>query len=134
MFLFLSAQDINFMEVGLLEENGRLFSFQKIITPPENFLSNLSSFLYEQKVSWEIIKKIVVVSGPGSFTSTRLIVTIANAISFARKLPIVGITNSEKKNSEELIIEQGRDWAILNGVSFVSPVYDRPPNITIKKM
>lgn len=64
MFLFLSAQDINFMEVGLLEENGRLFSFQKIITPPENFLSNLSSFLYEQKVSWEIIKKIVVVSGP----------------------------------------------------------------------
>lgn len=132
MILFLSAQDISFLEVGLLEENGRLFSFQKIESTPENFLFNLSNFLNNLQFSFEKIKKIVVVVGPGSFTSTRMIVTIANALSFSRSLPIIGVKNSDRKNGEELISLFGQDWSSEEAKNFTCPFYDRPPNITIK--
>jgi len=132
MILFLLAQDINSLEVGLLEENGRLFSFQKFITTPEKFLFNVSGFLNEQKVAIEDLKKIVVVSGPGSFTSTRMIVTITNALAWAKNLPIVGVENSERKSGEELIALLTQDWLIKNSTNFISPFYDRPPNITLK--
>lgn len=132
MTLFLSAQDIKFLEVGLLEENGRLFSFQKIETTPEKFLFKLSEFLAAEGVSLEEIKKIIVVSGPGSFTSTRLTVTIANAWAFAKNLPILSVPNPERKSGEDLAAEQSKDWLLKNPKDFVVPIYDRPPFITLK--
>jgi len=132
MLLFLSAQDISCLEVGLLDSTGRLFSFQSIKTSPEKFLLTISEFLKENKTPLEALQKIVVVSGPGSFTSTRISVTIANALSFAKNIPVIGLENSLKKGGEELITEFGQGWIEQKTEGFVVPFYDRPPHITLK--
>ncbi|HBR80271.1 MAG: hypothetical protein UX09_C0030G0009 [Candidatus Uhrbacteria bacterium GW2011_GWE2_45_35] len=133
MLLFLSAQDINFLEVGLIDVQGQLLSFKKVEVPPEKYLATVSEFLDEQKISADDLTKIIVVSGPGSFTASRLTVTIANSLSFAKNLPIIGIENPDRQNGEALIKKKAQAWIDLSPNKFVSPVYDRPPNITVKK-
>jgi len=133
MILFLAAQDISRMEAGLLNSEGRLISFQNFSVPPERYLVTVNQFLIDNSVSLESLKKIVVVSGPGSFTSTRIIVTIANSLAFTKSLPIIGVENSTKQCSEDIIREFGLFWAEQKTTEFVSPVYDRPPHITIKR-
>ncbi|MFH1089286.1 MAG: hypothetical protein V1716_02580 [Candidatus Uhrbacteria bacterium] len=132
MFLFLAAQDIKRMSAGLLDSEGRLLSFQNFETSPELYLFTISEFLRDHLASLESLEGLVVVSGPGSFTSTRIMVTIANALSFAKDLPIVGVENSARLSGEELIRDFGKDWVKKLSKKFISPVYDRPPNITVK--
>ena len=133
MFLFLSAQDIDSAEFGLLDAEGHLFSFEKLAVPPEKYLSSMVEFLDRQAVSLDSLKGIVVVSGPGSFTATRLMVTIANTLAFTKQLPIVGVENSARQSGDELIRDFGLIWIKQKADGFVMPIYDRPPHITIKK-
>lgn len=133
MILFLAAQDISRMEAGLLDNEGRLLSFQEFTIPPEKYLATMAEFLHSQSVLPETLKKIIVVSGPGSFTSTRIIVTIANALSFAKQISVIGVENSARQSGEELIRTLGESWAKQKTEGFATPVYDRPPHITIKR-
>ena len=57
------------------------------------------------------LTEIKVNPGPGSFTSTRVGVAVANALGFALKIPVNGQEPGE----------------------FVKPVYDKPPFITQPK-
>ncbi|MFH1253496.1 MAG: hypothetical protein V1664_04175 [Candidatus Uhrbacteria bacterium] len=132
MLLFLAAQDIKILEIGLLDLAGQFNFFQKIFTTPEKYLLMLANFLTEQKISWSDLTKIVVVTGPGSFTSNRIIVILANALAFSRALPIIGLENNARLDGETLIRTFGQDWLAATGQEFVIPVYDRPPNITLK--
>jgi len=133
MILFLAAQDISRMEAGLLDSDGRLLSFQEFNVSPEKYLATVAEFLNNHSTLLEVLKKIIVVSGPGSFTSTRIIVTIANALSFAKQIPVVGVENSARQDGEELIRTLGEVWAKQKVEGFATPVYDRPPHITIKR-
>jgi len=133
MFLFFSAQDISSIEVGLLDAEGRLLAFRKTETTPEKYLATISGFLAEQQVFAEVLEKIIVVSGPGAFTASRLTVTIANALSFAKNIPVVGVENPKRRGGEDLIQKFGKDWVRTTSAGFVNPTYDRPPNITLKK-
>lgn len=132
MILFLAAQDISRMEAGLLDSEGRFLSFQDFVVAPERYLATTADFLRDHLVSLESLEKIVVVSGPGSFTSTRIIVTIANALAFAKSLPVIGVENTARQGGEELIRASGLLWAKQKTAGFVTPVYDRPPHITLK--
>ncbi|MFA6132192.1 MAG: hypothetical protein WC702_04015 [Patescibacteria group bacterium] len=134
MILFLAAQDITRMEAGLLDSEGRLLSFQEFTVAPEGYLATTAEFLHDHLVSPEALEKIVVVSGPGSFTSTRIIVTIANALAFAKKLLVIGVENAARQGGEEMIRTSGAIWVKQKTEGFVTPVYDRPPHITIKKV
>lgn len=133
MILFLAAQDISRMEAGLLDSEGRLLSFQEFSIAPEAYLATLAQFFVDHLISLEALEKIIVVAGPGSFTSTRIIVTIANALAFAKGLPIIGLANAARQNGEEMIRVSGLLWARQKTEGFVTPVYDRPPHIIIKK-
>lgn len=133
MILFLAAQDISHMEAGLLDSEGRLLSFQEFSVTPEDYLATLAQFFVDHLISPEALEKIIVVAGPGSFTSSRIIVTIANALAFAKRLPIIGVVNVVHQNGEEMIRESGLLWVKQETEGFVTPVYDRPPHITIKK-
>jgi tRNA A37 threonylcarbamoyladenosine modification protein TsaB len=134
MILFLAAQDISRMEAALLDSEGRFLSFQEFAASPEEYLATTGRFLVEHAASFEDLERIVVVSGPGSFTSTRVIVTIANTFTFARNLPIVGVANAARLGGEELIRQAGRKWVKQKTEGFIRTVYDRPPHITIKKV
>lgn len=100
--------------------------------PPEHFLSALDAFMQERAVSWKQLERVVVVVGPGSFTSTRVIVTIANGIAFAQTIPVLGVENPTHAPLQTLI--ENSVWQNIESPdTFASPVYDRPPNITMRK-
>lgn len=133
MILFLAAQDIACLEVGLLDHNGRILLFQRFSVAPEEYLAAIARFFSSRSVSLETVEKIFVVSGPGSFTSTRMIVTIANALAFSKNIPITGVENATRKNSEELVCDSSLLMTRQEDGGFVTPTYDRPPHITLKK-
>jgi tRNA A37 threonylcarbamoyladenosine modification protein TsaB len=119
MELFIDAHDLSFMSLGFVDQ-GRLEHEQDFAVSPEQYLATVDRFLTMHKVARADIKKMYVVPGPGSFTASRVSVTIANAIAFALDIPIVSVKNRME------IPATGMEQPSL------VPVYDRPPNITMR--
>lgn len=89
-------------------------------------LPNITSLLRSARKSFQDLDTIVVVRGPGSFSSVRIGVTIANTLAYALGIPVYGIkTNIDFprriKHSKKRITD------------FVTPFYSKPPNITLSK-
>lgn len=133
MFLFLSAQEINFLEIGLLSEEALFFALVKIETRPEDFLKQIFLFLKQTKCPITALRGIVVINGPGSFTSLRLLITIVNSFIFTKDIPAVGLENSQREDSALFIKKNWSVWSKALTKKFIKPFYDRPPLITIKK-
>lgn len=133
MILFLAAQDITRLEVGFLDHDGHLLLFQRFSIAPEEYLATIAQFFSNSSTQLEAIEKIFVVSGPGSFTSTRMIVTIANALAFSKNIPIIGAENATRRDNKELVRDSCLLWLRQESDGFVTPTYDRPPHITLKK-
>lgn len=74
----------------------------------QNVLELIEQTIKKAKVEKKQITKIKVNPGPGSFTSTRVGVAVANALGFALKIPV----NGSKPGK------------------YVKPIYDKPPSIT----
>jgi len=72
---------------------------------------------------------ICVVSGPGSFTSVRTGVLIANILARKLKTPHVGIKAEQANDISELRTKLGQGK--LKESAYVKPVYDAEPNITL---
>lgn len=125
MDLFLRAQDIQFLTVGLVKD-GRIIAEQTVEVPPEQYLYSVDQFLRAHSVSPEHIHRILVVNGPGSFTASRISVTLANTLAFVHHIPMVALENPERLSMQELLSDANR----FSEHAFVVPVYDRPPNIT----
>ncbi|MBI4256985.1 hypothetical protein HY733_03890 [Candidatus Uhrbacteria bacterium] len=124
MMLLLLAQDIGWLSIGLAQ-SGKLIQERTSETSPEGYLLNLHQTLEAWSVSLEQIKSILVVTGPGSFTASRVSTTIANAIAFSRNIPIMGVENSSHRSLTELLMSLPE-----MGSTHVAPTYDRPPEIT----
>ena len=77
----------------------------------QDILMLVNNVLQKAKVKKEALKTIKVNPGPGSFTSTRVGIAVANALGFALKIPVNG-----KKVGD-----------------FVKAVYNKPPSITEPK-
>ncbi|MEK7580930.1 MAG: tRNA (adenosine(37)-N6)-threonylcarbamoyltransferase complex dimerization subunit type 1 TsaB [Patescibacteria group bacterium] len=65
-----------------------LFEEQK--TGSQVLLPMIDTLLKKNKITLAQIKEIEVNSGPGSFTGTRVGVSIANALGFALNIPVNG--------------------------------------------
>lgn len=87
----------------------------------EKLLPALEAFLKAQKVRLSDLKKIVVASRGGSFTSLRIGVITANALAYALKIPVERQEKTGKKNKK------------FGRYSIVEPDYDREPNIGAPK-
>ena len=87
----------------------------------EELLPAIDELLRKNKVGLKNLGQIIVNIGPGSFTGTRVGVATANALSFALKIPVVGIKGKNK--SLEKITPSG----------YVAPFYNQKPNITTPK-
>jgi len=73
------------------------------------------------------IKGIAVVKGPGSFTSLRVGIATANALSFALAVPAVGIS------PKTLPAQVSRFFNKKSGQQIVLPKYGNGPHITSPK-
>lgn len=72
---------------------------------------------------------VCVVSGPGSFTSVRTGVLIANILARKLKKPLVGIKAEQAEDIFGLSakLAQGK----LKNSRYIKPLYDAEPNITL---
>lgn len=73
---------------------------------------------------------ICVVQGPGSFTSVRTGVLVANLLARFLKKPLVGVTTTEAEDLGAL--GSALESRSLCAVEYAAPLYDAEPNITLK--
>ena len=79
------------------------------------------------------LKGIIVVNGPGAFSSVRAGVIIANTLAYTLNIPAASVKLTEFRNFKELVkIGESR----LRGVKraqIIEPFYGKEPNITKSK-
>ena len=86
-------------------------------------------FLKSKKKSWMVIKELGVINGDGSFTATRLAVSLANTLAWILDLPVKSIPTTlmaAKFFSADSRQKEGRFK------NFIKPLYRAAPNIIIK--
>jgi len=129
--LAIMAQDIKFISLAWWRE-GEIIDNQDFSVEPDDHLSVLQDFLDKNKKNLKDIDGILVITGPGSFTASRVSVTLVNILAWAKDLSIITLENPNKKTLLELLSEN--NLKTLNWQKTpVLPVYNRSPNITIKK-
>jgi hypothetical protein len=128
MRLYISAQDIQSIAIAIVRDQTLLYE-KELFVQPEEYLGAIESVLKEWGILLDDLDSVGVVTGPGSFTASRVSTTIANTIAYAKQIPIVGIENEEKKPLRELFV----DALESETEGMVLPTYDRPPHITQPK-
>ncbi|GEM_PF-3364482 len=91
-----------------------------------DLLKRLDDFLSQQNLDLKTLTHIAVHPGPGSFTSARLSVTVANTLAWSLNIPVVTAPDETALFKE----------AAQSGVHFdhgVMPFYDRPPSVTLRE-
>ena len=76
------------------------------------------------------LKGIIIVNGPGAFSSVRAGVIVANTLAYALNIPVAGVKLTEFKNLKELAKIGERRLKKNKGVNIVEPFYGKEPNIT----
>lgn len=90
-FLAIQATYENF-EIGLFNQMSCIDRIQEDkMLASKKFIPLIDSLLRRNQIGLENISFIAVNQGPGLFSALRSIITSANALSFARKIPLVGI-------------------------------------------
>ena len=106
--LYVCGADITNLTLGILGRSGAKFSFKtgpvEIPSAPENYLGIINSFLEAHGAPLEQLTGIVVVSSAGSATALRSAHAIANALAFARGLPVYA-ARQEDGVTHELMID-----------------------------
>ncbi len=100
----------------------------------ENLLKMIDKLIKKNKLDFKNLKGIIAVSGPGPFTSLRIGVAVANTLAYALKIPAVGLINKKQKLTDEQLIKLGlQKLSKAKTSNYISPFYDREPNITKSK-
>lgn len=131
MYLYINTSEQGKIKIALFNGKGMSASMSKAGTVKltEKLVFFITQLLNKQKITFKKLKGIVVVTGPGSFTSVRIGCVIANTLAQVLKIGIYG-AHADKLNSDQLILK-----AIpkIKKSKFAIPFYDREPNITIPK-
>jgi tRNA threonylcarbamoyladenosine biosynthesis protein TsaB len=130
MILFIDTSDFNNLHFALVppDEKIKVEQLSKTVAYNENHktLELLQKFLKKQKTQLKQVKKIVVCSGPGSFTGIRVGVALAQAMGFALNIPVVAIKKTKvPKNLGDLRKLKASQHIVLH--------YGKKPNITKSK-
>ena len=90
----------------------------------ETIHSKLQQLLDTEQLSFAQLKGIVVFQGPGSFTGLRIGITVANALAYALKIPIVATQGDDWQNIGISRLQAGDNETIA------LPEYGAPVHIT----
>jgi tRNA A37 threonylcarbamoyladenosine modification protein TsaB len=123
--LVIAGQDIRELSVGL-SKDGAIVETRTVVSSPETYLRDVAQALADWATTLDDLVAVAVVTGPGSFTSSRVSVMIANGIAFSKGIPVVGIPNVERVDFASLTIPT--TFPPID--QFAVPIYDRPPHIT----
>lgn len=130
MILFIDTSDFHGLRLAVIEPGAKHAVRQSTheVAYNENYKTAefLQKFLRQHKTQPQDLTKIVVCSGPGSFTGIRVGVALAQAMGFALNIPVVAIKKNQiPKDLVRLQNFRGGKRLILN--------YGRQPNITRSK-
>ena len=64
----------------------------------DNFMNLLLSFLKKNKINLDDIDRIFVNQGPGKFSSLRISISVAKAISLSKNIELIGFEKKVLKN------------------------------------
>lgn len=116
-----SDDDFNFITEDVSNEN------------PQKLIQSIDDTLVKNNITGPELDGIIVATGPGGFSSTRLGVTVANELSYTWEIKVAGVLKPEEK-SDEIALKEGimklteiKEWQP------VAPEYGRAPNITKPK-
>ncbi len=132
MWLYLDARSETRVTAGFSDHLAR----------PEFFIydrekeSSLLGFIVEKLSQFQSqlsrVRGLVVVPGPGGFSTVRLVVIFANLLNFSQGLPILKMEGKDQDQKQLFdqgikLLEQGKR------TKFIVPFYSGQPNISIKK-
>ena len=92
----------------------------------ENFdkiVNLLNKFLSEKNTNINQIKKIYINKGPGKFSSLRISISMAKALSLDNEIELVGFTSMDKKNINDYknLIELDNEDKLTKDL--INPIY-----------
>ncbi len=88
----------------------------------DNFMKLLDNFLKKKKINIKDIQTIFINLGPGKFTSLRISLSIAKAISLATKTNLIGFKSSDLiNNNYKTLIKLNKKKLIIK--SLIKPIY-----------
>ncbi len=100
----------------------------------EYLLKSIEQILKANKVKNIDLTGIMAVTGPGPFTSLRITCTVANTLAYTLKIPVIGIMNKKGLTDNDELVKLGLSKIYrAKGGKYISPFYNRNPNITIGK-
>lgn len=129
MYLFINTTEQGKIRIALFNSKGLVSSINKsgTVKLTEKLVFFITQLLKKQKIEFKKLKGIVVVTGPGSFTSVRIGCVIANTLAQVLNIGIYG-AHADSLNTDQLILKSIKK---LKKNKYVIPFYDREPNITI---
>lgn len=122
MLLFIDTSDEEAVKLALIDKNIVWHKFSSY-NLSEDLILEIKKFFQKQKTNFEDLSKVAVVTGPGSFSKIRTAVATANALAFALKIPVLGISKDEVPVDLKKLL-------LMIFQKMTVPVYDREPNIT----
>ncbi len=129
--LYINTAERDFLKFALINKKSEVFLFEKNVSnkQSENTLFLLDKFLKKNRIKLAKLEKIIVNRGPGSFTSVRIGVVLANTLSNSLKIPVIGIDNFNPEKKSDYI----KLLNIESKEEFVKPFYYKEANITQAK-
>ncbi len=100
-------------------------SWNELVVPVTDSLSVLTGIhqlLEKERLSLSDIHGVGIVQKKGAFTATRVAATIANTLSFALRVPAIGVHDTPTEPPETY-------FARLSGLHYVTPEYSGEPSI-----
>ena len=129
MILIINPSQKEHISLGLCAKTGGGISWHAYAEPNRELLSCIWDVLALHSLDKKDIQGIIVVVGAGSFTSTRIAVTVANTWGFAERIPLLALECKNLPNIQHtiplLFSQQKR--------RFLSATYSGDPNITQSK-
>lgn len=136
MLLLIDTTDNNGLYFALIPDGNNSKKLSPVETKQklsfnENFktLALLEKFLKTHKVLPANLQKIIVCSGPGSFTGIRVGIAMAQAMGFALDIPVIATPKEKIPTSVDQLVKL---WKIKSSKKLTLN-YGREPNITLTK-
>lgn len=107
-------------------ERQQQFSWQAGRNLSDRLLQFLQQCLKEFGAEWADLSAIVVFRGPGSYTSLRIGLTVANTMASSLQIPIVGVGGEQWQADGLVRLSAGEDDKIVLPI-YLQPVYITQP-------
>lgn len=126
-WLYINSALPDASDVGIISSTSQ--RLKRVEGRSHHILNTISQL---KEVKQKQIEGVCVVFGPGSFSSIRTGVLIANMFARTEKIPLIGLHLDQA--TDLALIAKGLEANTYPKQAYVKPEYDAEPNITVAKV